>query len=370
MSKFILKSNSAILATSPTPAWTTVEQSGYFVPLVQGSDISVSVDRQTSKQVGSQKYAVDSVVRSPDVSIDVNYIFSPQLVNEYLFGLAETSTGSGKSLASGMSNRDQNFYLIINDQNGNDILKNFTGISPRTNFSGMTCASIGNCFLNNYSVGFQVGSLPTVSASFDASNLQITNMTGSRVGIPAINLASGNNSGSGFLDFNNLKNTLSGYETQFTTNQPDVYRLPVVSPQDVSAQLENLQMGGATLVSGALIQSTNLSVPFERTDLYGLGSNHVYGRKLQLPVRASVDVTAVVENFSSGNLNLLNRSEEDYDFNITFSDTKKTASGQFQIRGAKINSFSYAMPVNNRLEFTANYSVEVTEASGFSMRRL
>jgi hypothetical protein len=87
-------------------------------------------------------------------------------------------------------------------------------------------------------------------------------------------------------------------------------------------------------------------------------------------VRASVDVTAVVENFSSGNLNLLNRSEEDYDFNITFSDPKKTASGQFQIRGAKINFFSYSMPVNDRLEFTANYSVEVTEASGFSMRRL
>ena len=370
MSNFILKSNSVILATSPTPAWTTVEQTGYFLPLVQGSDISVSIDRQTSKQVGSQKYAVDSIVRSPNVSLGVNYLFSPQLVNEYLFGLAVTATGSGKSLASGMSNRDQNFYLIINDENGNDILKNFTGVSPRTNFSGMTCASIGNCFLKNYSVGFQVGSLPTVSTSFDASNLQITNMTGSRVSIPAINLVSGNNSGSGYLDFSNLKNSLSGYATQFVTNRPNVYRLPVASPQNVSAQLENLQMGGATLVTGAIVQSVNLSVPFERTDLYGLGSNHVYGRKLQFPVRASVDVSVIVEDFSTGSVHLLNQSERGYNFDITFSDAQKTASGQFQIRDAKINSFSYSLPVNNKLEFTANYSVEVTEASGFSMRRL
>jgi hypothetical protein len=366
MSKFIFKSNSAILATSPSPAWTTTEQSGYFVPLVQGSEISVSVDRQTSKQVGSQQYAIDSVVRAPNVSFNVSYLFSPHLVNEYLLGLSPAS-GSGRSIASGMSTRDQNFYLIINDQNGQDLLPSFTGVSPRTDFSGMTCAAIGNCFLDNYSVGFQVGGLPTVSASFSASNLQMTNLTGSNVSVPAINLASGNNSGSGFLNFSNLKTSLSGYSNQFNNNELNIFRPQVVSPQNVSAQLENLQMGGAVLVSGAIIQSVNLSVPFERTDLYGLGSNHVYGRKLQLPIRASVDVSAVVDQFSSGNLHLLNRAEETYDFDIIFADQRQTASGKFEIRGAKINSFSHSMTVNNRIEFSANYSVEVTDVSGLKV---
>ena len=366
MSKFIFKSNSAILATSPSPAWTTTEQSGYFVPLVQGSEISVSVDRQTSKQVGSQQYALDSVVRAPNVSFNVDYLFSPHLINEYLLGLSPAS-GSGRSVASGMSTRDQNFYLIINDRDSEDLLPSFTGASPRTNFSGMTCAAIGNCFLNNYSVGFQVGGLPTASASFSASNLQMTNLTGSNVSIPAINLASGNNSGSGFLNFSNLQTSLSGYSSQFNKNELNIFRPQVASPQNVSAQLENLQMGGAVLVSGAIIQSVNLSVPFERTDLYGLGSNHVYGRKLQLPIRASVDVSAIVDQFSSGNLHLLNRAEETYDFDIIFADQRQTASGKFEIRGAKINSFSHSMTVNNRIEFSANYSVEVTDASGLVM---
>ncbi len=371
MSKFIFKSNSAILATSPTPAWTTIDQLGYFVPLVQSSNVSVSVDRQTSKQVGSQKYAIDSVVRAPDVSFDVDYFFSPQLASEYLFGLASTATGSGKSLTSGMSERDQNFYLFLNDQAGEDILKSFTGTTPRTNFSGMMCVSVGNCFLKNYSLGFQVGSPPIVSASFSASNVQVASgMVNSRVDIPAINLAVGNNNSAGYLNLALLKNSLTGYASQFVTNRPNPYRLPVVSPQNVSAQLENLQMGGATLISGAIIQSVNLSAPFERTDLYGLGSNHVYGRKLQLPLRASVDVSAIVDSFSSGSLHLLNRSEEEYDFDITFTDPQRTASGQFRIRGAKVNSFSYSLPVNDKIEFTANYSVEVTDASGFFMRRL
>jgi hypothetical protein len=321
------------------------------------------VDRQTSKQVGSQQYAIDSIVRAPNVSFNVSYLFSPHLVNEYLLGLSPASE-SGRSIASGMSTRNQNFYLIINDRNGEDLLPSFTGVSPRTNFSGMTCAAIGNCFLNNYSVGFQVGGLPTVSASFSASNLQMTNLTGSNVSIPAINLTSGNNSGSGFLNFSNLKTSLSGYSNQFNNNELNIFRPQVVSPQNVSAQLENLQMGGAILVSGAIIQSVNLSVPFERTDLYGLGSNHVYGRKLQLPIRASVDVSVLVDQFSSGNLHLLNRAEETYDFDIIFADQRQTASGKFEIRGAKINSFSHSMTVNNRIEFSANYSVEVTDVSG------
>ena len=363
MSKFILKSNSAILATSQSPAWTTTEQSGYFVPLVQGTEMSVSVDRQTSKQVGYQQYAIDDIVRAPNVSFNVDYVFSPYLINEYLFGLSLAS-GAGKSIASGMSNRDQNFYLIINDQNGEDVLNSSAGISPRSNFSGMTCAAIGNCFLNNYSVGFQVGGLPTASVSFSASNIQMTNLTGSNVSIPAINLQSGNNSGSGFLNFSNLQTSLSAYSNQFSDHELNIFRPSVVSPQNVSAQLENLQMGGSVLVTGAIIQSVDISIPFDRTDLYGLGSNHVYGRKLQLPLRASISVSAIVEEFSSGNLHLINQSEESYDFDITFSDPQKIASGKFEIRGAKLNSYAHSMSVNNQLDFSATYSVEVTDSNG------
>ena len=79
--KPILKSNSALLATGPSPAWKTVQESGFFMPLVQSSEFSISVDRQTSKQIGSQSYAVDDLTRSPNVGFNVSYLFSPYLVN-------------------------------------------------------------------------------------------------------------------------------------------------------------------------------------------------------------------------------------------------------------------------------------------------
>jgi hypothetical protein len=339
MSNFIFKSNSAILATSPSPAWTTGQQSGYFVPLVQSSEISVSIDRQTSKQVGSQQYAIDDIVRSPDVNFNVSYLFSPYFVNEYLFGIYKKD----KATSPTDLNQDQNFYLLINDQNGSDILPSFTGVSPRTNFSGMTCASIGNCFLNNYSVGFSVGSLPTVSCSFVGSNVQFVNLTGNRMGIPAINLASGNQVNSGFVDFSNFKTSLSGYSPQVSSDSPNVYRLPVTKPSDVQPTLSNLQCGGATLISGALIQSFNIDIPFERTSLYGLGSNYIYGRKANSPARGSASISAIEIEM----LNLQNGKQS-----------------YFFIQNAKVNSISYSLNVNGLMEFSASYSFEVNDNGG------
>jgi hypothetical protein len=363
MSKFIFKSNSAILATSPSPAWTTTEQSGYFVPLVQGSEISVSVDRQTSKQIGSQKYAIDDIVRSPDVNFNVSYLFSPYLVNEYLFGLYKKE----KLTSPTELNQDQNFYLIINDQNGNDFLPSFTGAVPRSNFSGVTCISIGNCFLNNYSVGFNVGSLPTVSCSFVGSNLKLDNLTGNRMGIPAINLQSGNQVNSGFVDFSNFKTSLSGYSAQVASDVPNVYRLPVTKPSDVQPTLSNLQCGGATLISGALIQSFNIDIPIERTNLYGLGSNYVYGRKANSPARGSVSISVIVDDFNTGELASLNRSEQSYDFEIDMQNPKNGEQASFIIQNAKVNSVSYSLSTNGRMDFSANYSFEINDNEGLIM---
>jgi hypothetical protein len=352
MSKSILKSNSALLATGPSPAFKTVEESGYFMPLVQSSEFSISVDRQTSKQVGSQSYAVDDLTRSPNVNLDVSYLFSPYLVNEYWLGIYSKDS----SIPSSIINRDQNFYLIINNQEGHDALKDFSEAPFRTNFSGMTCASIGNCFLSNYSLQFNVGSIPTASCSFVGSNLRFENLTGDRATIPAINLQSGNASGAGFVDFSKLAGS-------FVDEYSNTYRLPSLSPHNVEAKLKNLQCGGASLISGALIQSVNINIPFERTDLYGLGSNYVYGRKLNLPIRATVDVTTIVQNFNSGDITAMTNAEDFYDFTIEFFDSTQSVFSSCVIENAKINSTSYSMRVNGTMQFSASYSFNV--GSGF-----
>jgi hypothetical protein len=366
MKKIVLKRNSALVAAGPSPAWKTGQESGYFMPLVQNSEVSLSIDRQTSKQVGFQQYAIDDIVRSPDVTFNMTYLFSPYMLNEYLMGISGQEVGAS-TIADTQSNRDQNFYLIVDNEEGSDLLHQFSQSPPRDNFSGMNCISMGNCFLTNYTVGFQVGSLLTASVSFAASNLKMDHLTGQEITIPAINLASGNSSGAGVLNFTGLKDSFSGYINGIYTTPPNVYNMPVVSPQNVDVILENLQVGGYPLISGALIQSLNISIPFERTSLYGLGSNYVYGRKLQLPLRATVDLSAIVEDFNSGDISQLHIAEETYDLEIKFSDQKRIAEGTFNFQNARLNSLSYSLGIDGNMEFSANYSVEITSSTGLAI---
>ena len=366
MKKIVLKRDSALVVTGPSPAWKTGEETGYFLPLVQNSEISLSIDRQTSKQVGFQQYAVDDIVRSPNVSFNMTYLFSPYMLNEYLIGISGENVGVSKIVNSQL-NRDQNFYLLVDNDVGSDILHQFSQSPPRTNFSGMNCISMGNCFLTNYSVGFQVGSLPTASVSFEGSNLKMDALTGQQITIPSINLASGNASGAGLLKLTGLKDSFTGYVNSVFDTTPNVYNMPVVSPQNVDVILENLQVGGYPLVSGALIQSLDISIPFERTSLYGLGSNYVYGRKLQLPLRATVNLSAIVEDFNSGDSSRLHVAEEKYDFQIKFSDQKRTTSGAFNFHDARVNSLSYSLDINGNMQFSASYSIEITSSTGLTI---
>jgi hypothetical protein len=183
-------------------------------------------------------------------------------------------------------------------------------------------------------------------------------LTGSRVTIPAINLESGNASGAGFVDFSGLSGSLAGENS-------DAYRLPSLSPHDVEARLQNLQCGGTPLISGsgALIQSVSINIPFNRTDLYGLGSNYVYGRKLNLPIRGSIDVEVIVQDFNSGDITAMNNSEQIYSFRIGFFDSTRSIFSSCAIENAKINSTSYSMNVNGTMAFSASYSFDV--GSGF-----
>jgi len=112
-----------------------------------------------------------------------------------------------------------------------------------------------------------------------------------------------------------------------------------------------------------LIQSVGISIPFDRTDLYGLGSNYVYGRKLKLPIRGSIDVAAIVQDFNSGDITAMNNSEQVYSFKIEFFDSTRSVFSSCVIENAKINSTSYSMNVNGTMEFSASYSFDF--GSGF-----
>jgi len=231
--------------------------------------------------------------------------------------------------------------------------------------------TFGNCFLNSYSVAFSLNSVPVVNVGFAASNVRFESITGGRIPIPAINSVSGNNSGSGYLNLSGLYSSLTD---AYVSNNPEgrtEFNPPVAISNASTFTLQNLQVGGVGLNASAnpILQSFNLSLDLSRTSLYGLGSNYVYGRKLEYPVNGSASIECLVSGVSSGEFQSMLVNESGYSFEVAFCDTKKLVTGYYQIQNAKLESVNYSMNINDTMSFNASFSFQANETGGFFMKR-
>tara|TARA_Y100000004_G_scaffold140260_1_gene159356 strand:- start:3514 stop:5478 length:1965 start_codon:yes stop_codon:yes gene_type:complete len=351
------RSNNCFIACeelASTDAFYIGVTTGSIMSVIQGSSFNVSLDRNTAKQLGSSHYSVDSLNRQPDVGLSLSYIPSYPFFNEGLVNLADLNSGPTDTIVSqaafsGLENASRNFYIFTRPEEGYNALSGFSA-GDSLNFSGYECASVGNCFLTNYSLSYAVGALPVVEAQFVGSNMQYENITGTKVGSPAINLASGNANQVGEL-------TLSGIQ-EFASAPA------ITNPAETGSAvtLQNLQVGGQPLGEGHLLQSVQLDIGVSRNAAYGLGSDYVYERKMLLPAVGSLSISSLVSGFESGFLSGIVNSESGYSLDLTLE-----ASGKFltyKIEDAKLQSYDYSMDVNDRMLMNASFAFQVSPNPG------
>jgi hypothetical protein len=182
-------------------------------------------------------------------------------------------------------------------------------------------------------------------------------LTGSDLNVenPAINLSSGNNNNVGST---NLEDAfISGFDYYSTVNR---FNPPLCSPTDVNVTLQNLQIGGAPISGDAHLQSFSFNIPIKRVDLFGLGSDYPYGRKIQYPITSSVSLNFLVSGFATGEISSLITSESGYDFDIQVMDTEDQYQNTFSFEGLKLENSSYQMGVNGNMNYSLGFSFEIT----------
>lgn len=135
-----------------------------FVPLVQAADISFSVERKSVGEIGSKALNKQQFLSAPDV----NFTISKGETFDQLFGHFFPQRKTADNF-----NVDRNFYLYLGDIKSEDVMQpsgaNELKLSLET---GNDFVSIGNCFLNNLSIGQSVNGLLTSRYSYVGSNLQ------------------------------------------------------------------------------------------------------------------------------------------------------------------------------------------------------
>jgi len=268
-------------------------------------DVDLASSRQDIREFGQLSRIGVQTMSDIAPSVSLGYYLGDGK-NEILLGLYSSNDGSlanstlQGSIVSGITAenedyREKNLY-VLTAKEGEDAFNEtiFTGQNTSHDVIGF-----GNCVLTNYTANFAVGEIPRADVEMEASNIVF--WTGSHVGLrnPAIN-EDGNRADQGLI-------TLTA---PVTGKSEDIL---VLRPDDVHVTFKNNEISkivaaqDAVLVGGThfgdvCVQSCSVELPLSRGNIECLGKERAYAKPLEFPINVTLNMSAVLKNFSAGAL--------------------------------------------------------------------
>ncbi len=229
----------------------------------------------------------------------------------------------------------KNFYLVNN--NSTDDLT-----IPITNNNHFNTISVGNCYLQNYSVRLNVRSLPETSCTFGFYNLQ--NTPGIMGPSPTLSRESGNYySGSLFL-IPTIKTNLA----------------PVLPTRSIGCSLQGTQ--GLFNLTGLLIQSCDLSIDLSSQQNLNMGYALPASRRIEFPIIASLNINAVITEDQYALLSRQIQNNRSYHIDINYQGCQDNYI-TYQCRGANLEGLQTNYSVNNLRNISLNFTQEIFQQS-------
>jgi hypothetical protein len=188
------------------------------------------------------------------------------------------------------------------------------------------------------------------------------------VAIPGVNLAEGN----------------PAKDYKFSLGHPEVLRgddqgaspstgtfgyaaLSALRPGDISLELpEELSMFSKISGDGAIhIQNFSLSLPLSRSPIDRLGTRFAFSRVVDLPVVATMSVSALMSDVGEGNLALILDDCKEHDIKVTMRGNKSCVAGDsfdamiINFRGAKIDSEAISSDIGSNKSIDLTFSTQI-----------
>ena len=234
---------------------------------VQSANYGFTINREDVNQYGNLARIDSLILESPTVNFDFSYYLTNGINEEAMgFSISENSQFPSGQLESSSG---KNFYIVTSDE----------GVDSTTLESGDACSIIGlgNAFLSDYTVELAVGSIPTVSATYECSNINSVNTTVDDGFITGQSAAINPESG--------VKLTTDPVYLPTPSDVGDTVIAPTaLRPGDISLIFPGFDdpndKANLSTVSGNAfhLQSASLSVPLSRTPIERLGSKFPFAR--------------------------------------------------------------------------------------------
>jgi len=348
---------------SDAPSWSgqTGQKSLKLLKRVQSSAISITNPVSRAKQIGSADFAFEKYITVPEISVDLSYLITDNS-NELILGLNATGNeGFLKNISA--TGQDRNLFFLLTDENGQNA-------DSLTDMVGLDVFSVGNAFLTNYALEAQVGSIPKASVSFSCLNMVFESYsgTGSNANpsqgsrVPAITLHNGNKSTEKYL--------LTGYNmnpSNYLSNQN--IRATALQPGDIVLDLPQTIMGGIRYSGNvpAAINSVQISVPIERRDLLGFGSNYPYEKKLLYPIIGKLSFNGTFDEAVTGDFSNIFSDENNYDFTFGFKKSDGTTGLRIDIFDARVESQSFDLSIGENMSFQSEFGFKIYPEDGMRL---
>jgi hypothetical protein len=341
---------------------------------VQSANYSLTVNRTDVNQFGQLSRIEAIILESPTVSFDTSYLLGDGF-NEQALNFQNSPTFATGFVKGQIESTSGTNLYIISAKEGEDI--NTTTVDS-TNFSSV---GIGNAFLTDYTVEASVGSIPTVTVSFEGTNMNGTaGISGGANGFSGISGA-GIDPVAGTVFSTFLASGAEGQDgqtTQFAGNRTGVV-LPAPSkglsagtiptalrPGDIELSFANANGDSIANITagsdGAHVQSVSLSVPLSRTPIERLGSRFAYARVVDFPIVPTLSVSAIVNETQTNALtDIINDDSFISELQFTFkdSDTANTPRASYKLKNVKLDSESFSSSIGPNKAIDLSFSVSI-----------
>lgn len=332
---------------------STVTGDHFQLKRVQSANYNFNIARQDVNQYG-QLARIDSIVlETPTVGLDCTYYVTDGK-NEAALGFYVQTGGTAGQFPSGhvQDGTGRNFYIVTSSE-GNDL-------NAEANLSGKSAIGVGNAYLTNYTLDLAVGSIPTASVSFEASNMNAFTISGGNSGSGVgINPASGLSLGLAVILPNSSNATGTVGDGSVTALRPGDVTISFGTFQDATG------VGGFTSLADLHIQSASLSLPLGRTPIQQLGTKFAFARVVDFPVVSTLTVNGVQAETSQGSLVDLIETNPKND--ITISIKKPGGGGAnaitYTISRAQLDSIGMSSSIGSNKTVDLTFSTQIGGAN-------
>jgi hypothetical protein len=334
---------------------------------IQNINYAFGIERQKVYQFGQLGCIDNVVIEAPTVSLDFTYLLTDGK-NEHLMGFNNHDGSNFISADMALDRDGSNFYIYTTDQK-DDAAVSATGHAARISAmesqptGSKTVIALGNCYITNYSMNASVGSIPTVSVSAEGFNIKADTKSGafSTSLSPGIDITGGTQS----------ENEYS-IPYQYVSSGDGV---AAIQPGDIQVDLDDsvLFAGIGTTVEGnqSHIQSVSLDIPMSRTTIQRVGNAFGFSKSLDVPIRATVSVSAILANTlasaGGGSESLFTEMYANNKNNMTITMRKPSSVGAgkgdhaivYNLKDVVLEGESYGMSIGDNRTVDLTFSASM-----------